>query len=700
MPQLMPLSDLASQFESVIAPWLAATARASLQGAVFIAIVAIACRVAPRIPASIRCALWWLACFKMLLDLFWISPIPLPVLRASPAATYPSMAESAYRPVATATVSAVPIEIAADSPGRPILPTAPAKPFPWLAMTAILWMAGVTWRGCALWSQFRQSRILAKLATPIESSWIRDTAQRLARRFHLSPIPRVYSSAELTSPAVLGLWEPIILLPERDLYALDNDSVRLVLAHEMAHVRRNDLWLGLVPSLAQTVLFFHPLVWLAAAEYVHTREEACDAEAIVHTGLSAHEYGELLLRFGVAARQSTALAGLGASANAKLLKRRLESLCHAGPGGRTLTAMFLPIVVLLASLGLLPVKLVAQQASALPAAAAPAPEAPAASVQPTPPASPAAQPSPPAPTAPTTVRVAPPTRRAATSHACPATAAPANREAASPPKADQSAGSDSDDDADLDLSWIGPMIQSIVGTQLADQKDGATHDNSLSDSSGADDDNGPLTKQQRDDIDRQIRNAMKQVADSNNIRMQAQSMAVKSMESALAGLESKKSALDSRIGQLRKTEPKTQTDQDRVSEQLDQLLAERDGILSGVAGIQAGIATVKAEAGALNHALGPTKPSAPTVPQAPDVPAPSNQPQTGAPSVDPTNYIVPQHAAATGRIALLGALPSVRSIRIRREVFVYAASGSMTSVSSTALVFAQHPAARGCYFVN
>ena len=44
------------------------------------------------------------------------------------------------------------------------------------------------------------------------------------------------------------------------------DDVQMALAHELAHLKRRDLWLAGVPMLTQTLFFFHPLAWLAIRE--------------------------------------------------------------------------------------------------------------------------------------------------------------------------------------------------------------------------------------------------------------------------------------------------------------------------------------------------------------------------------------------------------------------------------------------------
>ncbi len=60
----------------------------STYGAVSVGAVWLVCRLAPRLPASVRTLLWWCAALKILVDLVWLAPIPVPVLRQPAAATF------------------------------------------------------------------------------------------------------------------------------------------------------------------------------------------------------------------------------------------------------------------------------------------------------------------------------------------------------------------------------------------------------------------------------------------------------------------------------------------------------------------------------------------------------------------------------------------------------------------------------------
>jgi hypothetical protein len=117
----------------------------------------------------------------------------------------------------------------------------------------------------------------------------------------------------------------VVLLPVGLADSLSGGELRLVLAHELAHLRRRDLLLGLVPGLALACFFFHPLAWLAYREWATAREAACDAEALGGAGGSPTEYGRLLLRLA-ASPPAAALGLLGATASYHTLKRRLKML--------------------------------------------------------------------------------------------------------------------------------------------------------------------------------------------------------------------------------------------------------------------------------------------------------------------------------------------------------------------------------------
>jgi beta-lactamase regulating signal transducer with metallopeptidase domain len=382
--------------------------RASWQGALFAAVVWALTRALPRMPSALRAGLWWLVSLKFVLSLGLLAPVPLPLLPAPAPASAPVV------------VAAQPVQLDADAPiavvnvasaAQPRV--ASAQPVPWrqvgVAVVLAAWGLGIAWqlrRHLEAWASVRRMR---RRALPLRHSEIEEAVLELASLAGLRRVPQLLVSEEVVSPLATGLLSPVVVLPARAVRRLEEEELRMALAHELAHFQRRDLWLGWVPAVAETVLFFHPLVRKAVREYALAREEACDAEALHLTGAEPGDYGQLLLSFGVTRTHGTA-AALGASAHLHTLHRRLTMLEHVDvstPRGRA------PLRAALLVLGLavlVPVQVVAREAPA----AAPAPSTPA--VAPTSaakdPAAPATSAAPkvaaPAPAAPKAAPPAPP----------------------------------------------------------------------------------------------------------------------------------------------------------------------------------------------------------------------------------------------------------------------------------------------------
>ncbi len=135
--------------------------RASLQGAIAIVAVWAVCRLFPRLPASLRCGLWWLACLKVVLGLVWTNPVPLPVLPA------------AERPPVTL-VATAPMAEAGPAAAHPSAPLDEAAPFPWTLVLVGLWAAGLV--GHLAWTtgQLRRVRAIVREAEPVKERWVVD----------------------------------------------------------------------------------------------------------------------------------------------------------------------------------------------------------------------------------------------------------------------------------------------------------------------------------------------------------------------------------------------------------------------------------------------------------------------------------------------------------------------------------------------
>jgi beta-lactamase regulating signal transducer with metallopeptidase domain len=111
-------------------------------------------------------------------------------------------------------------------------------------------------------------------------------------------IPRVKYVADLPAPALFGVLRPTVCLPEESRGELNNVQLRMILLHEVMHIRRFDGVQAWLLAVVRAVHWFNPVAWLAAGRIALYREEACDEAVRRFTHpVERSIYTELLLRF-------------------------------------------------------------------------------------------------------------------------------------------------------------------------------------------------------------------------------------------------------------------------------------------------------------------------------------------------------------------------------------------------------------------
>ena len=138
---------------------------------------------------------------------------------------------------------------------------------------------------------------------------------------------RMVSSASLLAPATVGIFRPLIILPEELLCAADVDALTAAIGHELVHVARHDYLLNLIYELIFLPLSFHPAAALMRRRIMQTRELRCD-ELVAERLLDPQVYARSLVRLARSAttlnrRARTVTVGI---ADADILEVRIMSL--------------------------------------------------------------------------------------------------------------------------------------------------------------------------------------------------------------------------------------------------------------------------------------------------------------------------------------------------------------------------------------
>jgi beta-lactamase regulating signal transducer with metallopeptidase domain len=165
---------------------------------------------------------------------------------------------------------------------------------PWLAKIALIWFTGVlvvAIRPILSWYTVRRLRRVgvSPVGAPVHS-----VLERTAAKLRLARTVEVLQSTLVKTPIVVGCFRPVVLLPLCVVAGLPVMQLEMILAHELAHIRRHDYLVNLLQTLVETLFFYHPAVWWLSRQIRNERENCCDDVAMATVGSRA-DYGRALL---------------------------------------------------------------------------------------------------------------------------------------------------------------------------------------------------------------------------------------------------------------------------------------------------------------------------------------------------------------------------------------------------------------------
>jgi protocatechuate 3,4-dioxygenase beta subunit len=188
-----------------------------------------------------------------------------------------------------------------------------------VALPALAGVVGNEWRR-------RQSRRV------VDQNWLQ-LLDGLTRQFALRRRIELRTSPVPLIPVTWGVLRPVVLLPEQ-AQQWPEPARRLVLLHELAHIKRCDVGFQLIGRLATSIYWFHPLAWYALHRLRAECECACD-DYVVHLGARRTDYARQLVELA----RSLRAAGLSAAVpltRKNTLEQRIKALFDDGRSHRLL----------------------------------------------------------------------------------------------------------------------------------------------------------------------------------------------------------------------------------------------------------------------------------------------------------------------------------------------------------------------------
>lgn len=184
------------------------------------------------------------------------------------------------------------------------------------------WLLGVTLLSLRLVAGYLAVRRLRRSARWIAASAL-PGLPRLTKRLRVDARVRVAATDLVCEAMVIGLWRPLVLLPAAWVVEMPAQTLEAIVAHELAHVRRFDLWINLFQRVIETLLFYHPAVWYVSHCVRREREKCCDELAVAATGerLAYVEALERVAHRRLAASPSVWATAMGGGKTMNLLER-------------------------------------------------------------------------------------------------------------------------------------------------------------------------------------------------------------------------------------------------------------------------------------------------------------------------------------------------------------------------------------------
>lgn len=187
------------------------------------------------------------------------------------------------------------IDWAAGSREAVVLSQVPVPPaITWQGAFFLVWLVVVIVMGLLLLKRVIFARKLVSQAKEA-NCLMTDILVYCSRCIGVRKKVRLKISADAASPAVCGLLNPVILVPYNLTPTLGSRHLRAILLHELAHIKRGDLWVNLAQTILQITYFYNPLLWFANSMIRRVREKAVDEMVLEAMGERARSYPQMLV---------------------------------------------------------------------------------------------------------------------------------------------------------------------------------------------------------------------------------------------------------------------------------------------------------------------------------------------------------------------------------------------------------------------
>ena len=213
----------------------------------------------------------------------------------------------------------------------------------WMVFGLAAWFAGAALVLLSTAIGHFHLRRFTRNAQPLQSADWTHLLEGACETLQLRRAVNLLQSADNVMPLTWGWWRPAVLLPaEAGQWSVERR--RIVLLHELAHIKRRDCLTQGLTRIICAFYWFNPLVWLAARRMCVERERACD-DLVLNGGCKASDYAGHLVEIARSFRRVPQMAGI-AMAQPSGFEQRVTAILDGQRNRKRMARMVMILIVL------------------------------------------------------------------------------------------------------------------------------------------------------------------------------------------------------------------------------------------------------------------------------------------------------------------------------------------------------------------
>lgn len=202
-----------------------------------------------------------------------------------------------------------------------------SQPFSWVSLILMIWSCGVILTLVVKTTAYLNvSRHLKTKGKIIQDAAPILVLEQCVQQLRLSKVPKLLQSTAVSVPMLLGVWHPIILLPD---LRLSTEQLRYLFLHELSHAKHKDNLLNWIVTVTQSLHWFNPFVFIIVRQFPRFGELACDETAVSGlSGVQRYAYSNTILDTVSRSFERPISLLSSAGGEKRNLKERLIALKH------------------------------------------------------------------------------------------------------------------------------------------------------------------------------------------------------------------------------------------------------------------------------------------------------------------------------------------------------------------------------------